>query len=99
MGPAIETLRALPAAEEFDFSFIDADKVTYPDYYEEVLVRTRPGGLIMVDNTLLDGRVLDPDGDDSAAAVTELNDRIAADGRVESAMIAVADGITLALKR
>jgi len=98
VGPALDTLRSLPQAEAFDLAFIDADKVNYPAYYEEVLARSVPGGLILVDNTFMGGSVLDPDGD-SSRAVAELNDAIAADDRVEAAMVGVADGITLALKR
>src|SRR5215204_4647151 len=59
-GPALDTLRALPAEDEIDFSFIDADKPAYSDYFEELLPRTRPGGLIVLDNVLQGGRVLDP---------------------------------------
>jgi caffeoyl-CoA O-methyltransferase len=100
LGPALDTLRSLPAAESFDFAFIDADKQSYPAYYEEVLARLRHRGLVMIDNVLRGGAVLDPD-DDSAAnlAVRELNDRIASDERVDVAMLGVADGITLALRR
>ena len=61
IGPALETLRALPEREPFDLAFIDADKASYPDYYEAVLARTRPGGLIVVDNVLAAGRVIEPD--------------------------------------
>ncbi len=100
IGPAIETLRALPRDEAFDLAFIDADKTGYGDYYEECLARLRPGGLILFDNVLKDGRVLDPpEGDDSAHAIAALNDRLVADERVELAMLAIADGVTVALKR
>lgn len=100
VGPAIEALREMTDDGGFDFCFIDADKTGYPDYYEEALRLLRPGGLIMLDNTLLDGRVLEPPGDDDSAKVmAELNDRIADDERVEAAMLGVADGVTLALKR
>jgi caffeoyl-CoA O-methyltransferase len=100
LGPALDTLRALPPDDRFDFAFIDADKQTYPDYYEEVLERLRVGGLVMIDNVLRRGSVLDA-GDDSPGnrAVRELNERIASDERVDAAMVAIADGITLALKR
>jgi caffeoyl-CoA O-methyltransferase len=100
LGPALDTLRSLPADERFDFAFIDADKQTYPEYYEEVLARLRPAGLMMIDNVLRGGAVLDS-ADDSPAnlAVRELNERIASDERVDVAMLGVADGITLALKR
>lgn len=100
LGPALDTLRSLPADERFDFAFIDADKQNYPAYYEEVLARLRPAGLMMIDNVLRGGSVLDS-ADDSPAnlAVRELNERIASDERVDVAMLGVADGITLALKR
>jgi caffeoyl-CoA O-methyltransferase len=100
VGPALETLRSLPAGDRFDFAFIDADKEGYLDYYEQCVARLRPGGLLMVDNVLLGGRVLDPDPDDtSARAIAELNERIAGDERVDVAMLGIADGVTLALKR
>jgi caffeoyl-CoA O-methyltransferase len=100
IGPALETLRALPERELFDLAFIDADKPGYPEYYDEVLARLRPGGIVMLDNVLLSGRVLDPQPDDEGArTMVALNDRIAADDRVDSVMLAIADGITLARKR
>src|SRR5262245_30200998 len=100
LGPALETLRGLPEDEPFDFAFIDADKAEYPDYYEEWLRLIRPGGLIMLDNVFRGGTVLDPDDDDPRNIGTRVvNERVAADDRVEIAMIPVADGITLALKR
>jgi predicted O-methyltransferase YrrM len=99
IGPALESLRAMEPDERLDFAFIDADKTEYIDYFEETLRRLRPNGLIMVDNTLRDGTVLEP-GDSEAAKVTaELNDRLARDERVDVAMLGVADGITLARKR
>jgi caffeoyl-CoA O-methyltransferase len=103
IGPAADTLRALPEREVFDFAFIDADKPGYPEYYELVLARTRPGGLIMVDNVLCDGRVVGDRGDGGGAeqveAIRRTNETIAGDERVDAAMVAVADGIVLARKR
>ena len=100
LGPALETLRGLPADEPFDFAFIDADKTEYPDYYEECLRLLRPGGVLMLDNVLRGGQVLDGDADDERTLATrEVNDRAIADDRVDVAMLGVADGITLALKR
>ena len=100
VGPALDSLREIGDEGGFDFCFIDADKIGYPDYYEEALRLLRPGGLVMLDNTLLDGRVLDPPpDDDSARVMAELNRRIAADERVEAAILGIADGVTLALKR
>jgi predicted O-methyltransferase YrrM len=100
VGPAAETLEAIEEDGAFDFAFIDADKLGYPTYVRECLRLLRPGGLIMLDNVLLSGRVLDPTPeDDSAQVMHELNDRLLRDDRVEVAMVAVADGITLAFKR
>jgi len=99
LGPALDTLKALPD-ERFDLAFIDADKEGYPAYYEETLGRMRAGGVIMIDNVLHGGAVLD-EADDSPGnrAIRELNERIAHDERVDIAMLGVADGITLALRR
>jgi caffeoyl-CoA O-methyltransferase len=100
LGPALDTIRGLPADDPFDFAFIDADKAEYPDYYEECLRLLRPGGLIMLDNVLRGGRVLDGASDDARTVATRVvNDRAIADERVDVAMLGVSDGITLALKR
>jgi caffeoyl-CoA O-methyltransferase len=95
VGPALDTLRALPPDASIDFAFVDADKPGYGDYVEELLPRMRPNGLIALDNVLLGGRVDDPAADDeSTVAMRELNDRLARDPRVEVAMVTIADGIT-----
>jgi caffeoyl-CoA O-methyltransferase len=100
LGPALDTLREMPDDEPFDFAFIDADKVGYLDYYEETLRLLRPGGLAMIDNVLRGGRVVEPDPDDEGdRVVLELNQRVAADERVEMAMLGISDGVTLVLKR
>jgi caffeoyl-CoA O-methyltransferase len=99
IGPALESLRAMERSEQFDFAFIDAAKTEYSDYYEETLPRIRRNGLIMLDNMLAGGRVLDPGDSESVKAITELNDRLARDERVEVALLGFADGITLARKR
>ena len=100
LGPALETLRALPPTPRFDLGFIDADKPSYPSYYEEILVRLRPGGLILVDNVLWFGRVADPAADDGQTrAIRAFNDRVAADARVDCVMLAVSDGLTILRKR
>jgi caffeoyl-CoA O-methyltransferase len=99
VGPALETLRAMDPTEQFDFAFIDADKTEYIDYFEETLARLRPNGVVLIDNTLRDGTVLDP-GDSEAARVTaELNDRLAQDDRVDVALLGFADGVTMVRKR
>lgn len=95
VGPAIETLRGLPADAQIDFAFVDADKPAYGAYVDELLPRMRPNGLIALDNVLMGGRVLDPDPDDeSAVAMRDLNNRLARDPRVEVAMVAIADGVS-----
>ncbi|MGH8999017.1 MAG: O-methyltransferase [Acidimicrobiia bacterium] len=100
LGPALDTLRSLPADERFDLAFVDADKESYLDYYEEILARLRPGGLLLADNTLWSGRVLHPDaGDEETAAIRAFNDAAAADGRVQVVLLTVGDGITVVQKR
>ncbi|GAA2805386.1 hypothetical protein GCM10010441_32770 [Kitasatospora paracochleata] len=100
LAPALETLRALPTEPELDIAFIDADKASYPAYYEEIVPRLRPGGLVVLDNVFLGGRVLDPafTGPDHLA-MRGLNELIATDPRVEAVMLPVRDGVTIARKR
>jgi predicted O-methyltransferase YrrM len=99
VGPALDTLRAMDPNEQFDFAFIDADKTEYIDYFEETLPRMRRSGLIMLDNTLRGGTVLEPGESEAARVTAELNDRLARDERVDVALLGLADGITLARKR
>jgi caffeoyl-CoA O-methyltransferase len=99
LGPAAETLRALPTDVPFDFAFIDADKANYSLYYEEILKRLRPGALIAVDNVLWSGDVVRPEKrDEDVEAIRRFNDRVVADARVESVILPVADGLTLVRK-
>ena len=99
IGPAADTLRGLPLEPQFDFAFIDADKKGYPVYWDEVLKRLRPGGLVAVDNVLWEGDVVRPEeqGED-VVAIRSFNEAVLADRRVESVMLAIADGLTLARK-
>lgn len=103
LGPALETLEGLlkgGGAERFDFCFIDADKSNYAGYYEYALQLLRPGGLILIDNTLWSGRVADPeDRDKTTEVIRAFNDKLHQDPRIELAMVPIADGLTLALKR
>jgi len=100
LAPAAETLRALPADPVIDFAFIDADKTGYPTYYEELLPRLRPGGVLVLDNVLQGGRVLERHPDHPAVtAIQRMNDQVLADPRVESVMLPVRDGVTLIRKR
>jgi caffeoyl-CoA O-methyltransferase len=94
VGPAADALRAMPEAPTFDFVYLDADKTGYPEYYDLILPRLVPGGLLLIDNVLLRGEVLDPQ-DERARLMDALNDRVTADDRVDSAMVLVADGLTL----
>jgi caffeoyl-CoA O-methyltransferase len=100
IAPAIETLRALPADEPIDLAFIDADKEGYAGYYEELVTRLRPNGVILVDNVLWGGSIVDPNlTDPSTTAIRAFNDMVAADDRVDTAMIPLGDGLTLLRKR
>ena len=98
VGPALESLRALPSEPTFDLVFLDADKPGYPDYYEEIVPRLVPGGLLLIDNVLLSGRVTDPQ-EERERVMDALNDRVTADERVDSAMVLVADGLTFVRRR
>lgn len=103
IGPAADTVSAIPEREAFDFAFIDADKQTYPTYYDLVVPRVRSGGLIVIDNVFYGGRIIsgreDPARMDSIEAIRATNDRVRDDDRVDAAMVAVADGLILARKR
>lgn len=98
LGPAAETLRALPTGLTFDFAFIDADKPGYDTYYELLLPRMRPNALFVFDNMLFDGRIEDPEME-SALALNALNQKLARDPRVESVLLPFADGLHLARVR
>jgi len=100
IAPAIETLQALPKDASIDLAFIDADKPNYRNYYEALLSRLRPNGVIAVDNVLWGGAVIDPKADDeNTDAIMAFNDYVAGDGRVDVVMLPLADGLTLARKR
>ncbi len=99
IAPALDTIRGLRPGARIDFAFIDADKTGYPAYYEELVPRMRPGGLIVLDNVLRGGRVVDPAAqDDADRAIRQVNDTITADSRVQSVMLPLRDGVTLARK-
>jgi caffeoyl-CoA O-methyltransferase len=98
IAPAVETLKSLPSEPHLDFAFIDADKTGYASYVEEILPRLRPGGLMVLDNMLWSGEVLDPQ-DDDAHAVADLNDALVADDRLDVVLLPVRDGVSLARKR
>ncbi len=102
LGHALDSINALDRSEQFDLAFIDADKSAYFAYFEELLPRLRPGGLVLVDNTLWSGRVAAPPSDRDDAdtiALRTFNDDVADDERVESFILPVRDGLTLIRKR
>jgi caffeoyl-CoA O-methyltransferase len=100
IAPALETLRALPAEETIDLAFVDADKPNYAGYYEELLARLRPNGVIMVDNVLWSGSVITDDPkDENRVAIRAFNDMVASDSRVDTVMLPLGDGLTLLRKR
>jgi caffeoyl-CoA O-methyltransferase len=98
LGPAIETLRAMPDDPHIDLAFIDADKTGYPDYWAEIVPRMRPGGVILIDNVLRGGRIVLPPTNADDATMAEFNDIVMADKRVTSMIVPIADGVTLARK-
>jgi caffeoyl-CoA O-methyltransferase len=100
IAPAIETLKALPRTPPVDLAFIDADKTSYRAYYEELLPRLSPNGVIVFDNVLWGGSVVDAaKNDENTAAIRALNDFVVSDARVDAVMLPVADGITLVRRR
>ena len=103
IAPALETLGSLIAGGEagtFDIAFIDADKENYEVYYERVLELVRPGGMVLIDNVLWDGKVIDAENQETGTkAIRALNAKLHGDARVTLSMIPIGDGLTLARKR
>lgn len=95
MGPALDTIETL--SEPFDFIFLDADKINYPQYYKAVLPLLKSGGLLVIDNVLWEGSVLNPQ-EEKAEAIDYTNQMIAVDGRVEQVLLTVRDGVTIVRK-
>ncbi len=100
LGPALETLDTLIANKEsFDLAFIDADKAHYEEYWERCLTLVRRGGIILVDNVLWSGSVIDSSKvDEDTEAIRRLNGKIQADLRVAMVMLAIGDGLTMAIR-
>lgn len=99
LGPALDTLAALPHEPFVDLAFIDADKVNYIGYWEQLVPRMRQGGLLVVDNVFYYGEVVAAQPSENGAAIRKFNEHASADPRVELVMLPVADGITLARKQ
>lgn len=99
LGPALDSLRELPREPRFDLAFLDADKEGYVDYWEELVPRVRPGGLILADNTLSHGRVVDTTNTSPAVqGIRDFNRRLVEDDRVTQVLLPIGDGLTLARK-
>ncbi|MBY0357032.1 MAG: class I SAM-dependent methyltransferase [Candidatus Obscuribacterales bacterium] len=96
LGPALDSIKTLKGA--FDLVFIDADKVNYGNYYEAVLPLVRSGGVILIDNVLYSGQVVQPNCDNSRA-IAELNDKIAKDERVDRVLLPIRDGVFFVRKK
>lgn len=100
IGPALETLRSLPNEPLFDLAFVDADKQGYRQYHEELVVRMKPRGLMLFDNTLQGGHVADSTkSGGNIDAMRQFNEHIAADTRVQVVMLHIGDGVTIAQRR
>ena len=97
LGPAADSIAALPAEPIFDFAFVDADKTGYPTYVELLAPRLRRDALLLLDNVLQSGRVLDPAAqDDNVRAIRAVNSQLGADPRFQVTVLPVADGLTIA---
>lgn len=100
IAPALDTLRALPAAADIDLVFIDADKPGYAAYWAELVPRVRPGGLLLADNVLWSGQIADPEVTDAnTTALRAFNDLVVADDRVDAVVLTAFDGLTIARRR
>ena len=99
LAPAAQTLRELPAGTGFDLAFIDADKTGYVDYWDLIVPMIRPNGVILVDNTLSHGRVVDAGNTDAdVVGIRRFNDHALADDRTELVLLPIGDGVTVARK-
>ena len=100
IAPALETLAGLDEDLVIDLAFIDADKENYANYYQALVPRVRPGGLILVDNTLWSGAVIDPDNvEHDTVAIRAFNDMVVADDRVRVVLVTIGDGLAVIEKR
>lgn len=101
IGDASQILRDMPADEQYDLVFIDANKRRYTEYYELVMPRLAKGGYILADNTLWDDKVIDPETcrDPQSRGIMDFNDLVAADKRVEKVILPIRDGLTIIRKK
>jgi caffeoyl-CoA O-methyltransferase len=95
IGPAIESLRAIDESQAFDLAFVDADKPSYELYVEELIRLVRPGGLILIDNVLWGGNVIDESAEDeNTLAIRAFNEKVANDERLDCVLLPISDGLT-----
>jgi caffeoyl-CoA O-methyltransferase len=100
IAPAVDTLNALPNEPQFDLAFIDADKPNYGNYFDALVPRMRANGVLLIDNVLWSGNVINPDAnDDNTKAIKAFNDKVVADTRVDTVMLPISDGLTMCRKR
>jgi len=100
LGPALETMRSLPQDPAYDLAFVDADKPEYPAYVEELYPRVRTNGLIIIDNTLRDGRVIPGhETNEDDRIIQAFNHTLAVDQRFDTLLLPLADGLTFLRKR
>ncbi len=100
LGPALDTLRALPDDVTIDLAFVDADKGNYLAYYDELVPRLRPGGVLLADNVLWGGAIADDANQEhDTVALRQFNDRVVADERMEVVLLTIGDGLTVARRR
>lgn len=97
LAPALDTIPILSGS--FDLAFIDADKVNYPAYFELIAPKIRSGGLLIIDNVLWSGSVIEPDPDEDTKAIMKVSEMIANDPRFETSMLSVRDGMLVAYKK
>ncbi|HEY9437441.1 MAG TPA: O-methyltransferase, partial [Streptomyces sp.] len=95
IAPALDTLRAMPSEPHIDLAYLDADKGNYIPYWEELVPRMRRGGVIVTDNVLFHGDVVDPEATGAAADIRAFNDHVCADARMDSVLLTVSDGLTV----
>lgn len=98
VGKAAELLDELPQESFVDVAFIDADKVGYIGYWERLVPRVVDNGLILADNVLYYGEAVSPDAENNAAAIRAFNEHVLSDDRVQTVMLPLADGLTIARK-
>jgi predicted O-methyltransferase YrrM len=97
LGDALDHIDDIPT--EIDLAWIDADKKQNPDFYEKVLAKTRKGGIIMIDNTLWSGKVLEKNKDHITQSIVDFSNALIQDDRINCIMLPIRDGVTMVIKK